>query len=188
LENSSGQYFFRARNQDTTVDMTLSGETNVQSVDNDSAGWSRIYNKITVSVGNFSSTISPLTEEESEPHSITKYGLRTFEIDGSSIKIDDDLDLSSGLAAIYYNRYKLPKRELRLLCKMLPQLELSDTVSIDLKTKYPGRWFLGDPTVFLGTKAAFFYSQNIDISMVANVVGLELDLNNFKLYVSVREI
>ncbi len=188
---SDGKYFFRARNTNTTVDLVLSDKTNVVGVDSDSTGWSRIFNKITVAVGNFVSMISPTTEGDSEPTSITNYGLRPLEIASSSLEIDDDVDLATNLAEIYYNAYKLPKRKLRCLCRMIPQLELSDTVRFEYAVP-AWYWNVGDADRFVGEPETFVFGRE-DLpdtfeQLVANVVGLELDITNFRLYVSIREI
>jgi hypothetical protein len=187
--DAAGKYFFRAKNADATIDMELSGNNNtIQSIDNDAAGWESIFNKVKVSVGKFVSLITPDTEGAAVPHSITKYGTRALEIDGSSIAIDDDLDLASSLARIYYDRYSTAKRSLRLNCKMIPQLELSDTVNINFKPSWA--WFLGDSRAWLGKPDIFLFNANmLPVSnLVASVVGLELDLNEWVLYITVREI
>ncbi|MCK9583179.1 MAG: hypothetical protein M0Q46_06185 [Endomicrobiales bacterium] len=184
--DATGKYFFRARNVDTTIDMELSSKTNIISIDNDISGWARIYNFIKVVIGKFISILSPTTEGETLPHSITKYGSRELSIENSSIGIDDDLDLTSGLATIYYDEYKNPKRELRILCKMLPQLELSDTVNINCNVY----WYWGDSRVWWGKPDIFWYNKNMIpvADLLASVVGLELDITDWKLYIIAREI
>jgi len=191
---SDGKYFFRAKNTSLIVDMELSDKTNIISIDNDVAGWYRIKNKIKAVMGKFTSIITPATEGDTEPTSSTKYGARelTIENSGISINVGDNLDLATILARMYYNLYKNPKRELRLLCKMLPQLELSDTVQVNYNVP-AWYWRLGDPTKFLGRPGTIFFSKSIvppvfTYNLITNVVGLELDINTFRLYVSVREI
>lgn len=191
--DSEGKYFFRAKNESAVIDMELSDSINIEAIDNINAGWERIYNDIKVNVGNFNIEMSPITEAESEPHSITKYGVRELNIESSGIKIDDNLDLSSGLVEIYYNRYKLPKKEIRLQCKMLPQLELSDTVNVNwLSVSW--YWFWGDTRQYWGKPGLIWFSQAMFENMipvynlVSNVVGLELDLTEWKLFVNIREI
>jgi hypothetical protein len=187
--DADGKYFFRAKNVSTDVDMELSDSRNIISIDNDNGGWERIFNKIRVSIGKFNSLMSPDTEGEAVPHSITKYGTRELTIDTSGIEVDDNLDLSSGLVEVYYDRYHLPKRQIRLKCKMLPQLELSDTVNVNWLA-LSWYWFWGDSRAYWG-KPNIFYIGNemLPISnLLSNIVGLELDLNAWELYIVIREI
>jgi hypothetical protein len=187
--DADGKYFFRAKNVSTDVDMQLSDSTNILSIDNDNGGWERIFNKIRVSIGKFNSLMSPDTQGEAVPHSITKYGTRELSIDTSGIEVDDNLDLSSGLVEVYYDRYHLPKRQIRLKCKMLPQLELSDTVNVNWLA-LSWYWFWGDSRAYWG-KPDIFYIGNemLPISnLLSNIVGLELDLNAWELYIVIREI
>lgn len=187
--DATGKYFFRAKNISVSVDMELSDSTNIKEIDNKNAGWSRIFNDIKVAIGNFIAEMSPVTEGETEPHSITKYGVRKLDIASSNIKVDDDLDLSSGLVEIYYDAYNLPKKSMRLKCKMLPQLELSDTVNVNWVISSWG-WFWGDPSVYWGKPTIFWHNEEmlLAVDLVSNIVGLELDINTWDLYITVREI
>jgi len=187
--DTSGKYFFKKRNDNLTPNMELADSTNIVSMDNDCSGWSRVYNKIVVSLGNFVKTTSPITLGLPEPHSISTYGTSELDISNNSLKIDDNLDLATPLSISYFNRYSLPKRQMRLKCKMIPQLELSDTVNINY-TKTFWSWFWGDPSTYWGDSTKFYFKPNIlpANNIISNVVGLELDLNNWQLYVSVQQL
>jgi hypothetical protein len=187
--DTAGKYFFRKKNDSAVPVMTLSDSTNIISFDNDAGGWSRIYNRVKVTVGNFTKIISPIILGTAAPHSITRYGVLELAIASSNIKIDDTLDLASSLALKYYNRYCLPKRTVRPKCKMLPQVELSDTVTITVTSK-PWAWVWGDSRACWGNPALFWYKKEMlpIYSLISGVVGIELDLNEWVTYITVREI
>ena len=187
--DTSGKYFFRAKDTGLIIDMELSGENYIISIDNDAIDWASIFNEVSVSIGNFNAIVSPKTLGTAEPTSFTKYGNRPLSIASQSVKIDDKLDLSDSLAQIYYNRYYLPKRQMRLKCQMLPQLELSDTLNINYKN-VPWFWTWGDAKAYWGKPTIFWFARGmvpVD-DLLSTIIGLELDFNDLQLYITIREI
>jgi len=187
--DTEGKYFFRAKNTSESIDLELAQNTNIIAVDNFNAGWSRVKNRINVEHGDFKRLMTCESEGDSEPTSKQKYGEQALEISDATIGVDEDLDIAYGLAYLYRTRYKDPKKSMRLVCKMLPQLELSDTVNVNFKVP-KWLWFWGQKDAYWGKPTIYWWDKNIFplIDVVCNVVGIELDLKNFRSYITVREI
>ena len=169
--------------------MTLSSSTNIINVDNFSSGWARIKNKIIATWGAFIRTVSSITEGDASPTSIEKYGTQELSISSTNIEIDADLDAATGLAYLYYSRYSTPKKMCRIITKMLPQLELGDTVTVNYKTE-AWLWWWGKTDAWWGDGNLFYFDETslaiYNIKMT--VVGVEYDLTNWRMNIDVREI
>lgn len=194
--DTEGKYFFRQRNTDTSIDLELSAgqeahgtPSNILKIDNFSSGWDRIRNRIVIDWGIFSATITPESQGDASPTSTEKYGVQTLVLEGTTIEIDAELDTATDLATIYYNRYKDPKKIMRLKCKMLSQLELSDTVNCNFLIA-PWLWWWGKTDEYYGkTSIWWFDAASIPVAdILATVIGIEIDVMNWFMYITVKEI
>jgi hypothetical protein len=78
---------------------------------------------------------------------------------------------------------------MRLITKSLPQLELGDTVNVNLLTEQ-WLWWIGKQDVYLGDQTLFLFdAASIPISnIVCNVIGIEINVMDWEMYVKVKEI
>nr|BDD45350.1 hypothetical protein 26 [Elusimicrobiota bacterium] len=187
--DTEGKFFFRRKNTSPDIDMQLSHDINIIDIDNFNSGWSRVKNRVIANWGGFSRLMTPRTEDEPRPDSIDTYGTLELEVSGGTIEVDDTLDVAHGICQLYYERYKNPKKSFRIITKMLPQLELGDTVNVNYLAE-PWIWWWGKKDAYYGKKDLFYYSgSSIAIKdLVCNVTGIEVDLNNWKMFINVREL
>ena len=146
--SADGKFFFRQkRNTIASADLEVFEDDRLYKVSDKRIYWDRVKNVIKVTYGNYTKTVSPETELEDPPHSITKYGERIFEVSGGNLLAPPDHDLALGLALNYFgiydvsqnlvsHKYPEPRDGVRIKMKFLPRLDLSDAVLVR-KTK-PG--------------------------------------------------
>ena len=189
--NASGRFFFRNRVINDIPVMELNQHNALVRVVNSVSGVRGVKNNIQVSYGSFVKKITPVTQGERTPHSMDKYGSSILNISGSQLVIGEDVDVATGTALLYFNLLKEPKKTMRMISKMVPQLELGDPIKATFLDNTPNpTWFWGDNTRqwnqseidYYGEKQQFFFQ------LVAKVVGITYNLDEWTSDLEVQEI
>lgn len=169
--SAGGQFFFRQkRNTIASADMEVSEDDRLYEIGDKKTAWDRVKNIIKVTYGLYTKIISPETELEDPPHSITKYGERIFEVSGGNLLAPPDHDLAQGLAMNYFgifdanqvliaHKYPEERERIKIRMKFLPRLDLSDAILVT-KTK-PGS------------------AGNEFVDKIFTVLGMSLDVENW---------
>ncbi len=190
--NSDGKYFVRSRNTSEVIDMELSDETNINGVDNINSGVDYIKNNIDITIGASRTVINSTSEQESRPHSIDKYGIKSYTIDSLQLIDQESNDFSYGIAQLYYDSNHDAKKQMRVCVQMLPQLELGDTVNVNfLIEPFVAYWGMPLHLGWWGKKGLHWsdtVGENEYVDLKATIIGMEISLSDMKMYLRVKEL
>jgi len=119
---SNEYFFFRERNDSTTVDMAFAQNINLAKILYLNYDYENMYSIVQVNYGEF-------TAEDSDTDIIKLLGRKIYNAD-TSVLINKNTNVASAIASLYLTRLKKYRLRGRILTKYYPQVELSDTISI----------------------------------------------------------
>ncbi len=170
-------FFYRQRITAAASVITLSAFTNVIHETAYNSGRDRIYNRIDANFGTYRATVDCITEEETEPHSIQRDGLKSYSI-SSSLLPKEGANIAAAAAQTIYTYTSAPRRRASVDIKYLIHLELGDAVLYERDHKF-GRWLWGDSKHAYGEESDnFIYYSDADLvlwNMPARIEGIEFD-------------
>jgi hypothetical protein len=188
------KYYFKPKDDVVETDIELFADEHYIKLFNYTEGWERVYNYVTADYGDYSYTANDDTELDEPPSSEDTYGLKKLSISGGDFLRKEDTNVATGTARRYYNTYKIPRKKLKLLCKFLFQIDLSDQVKVysrepskiggigDGRWGDDGRW--NDGGIWISSIYDFWFLPGTDFK----VIGLSLDLEQYKLELDLEEI
>jgi hypothetical protein len=166
--NDDEQFFFRSRTTTPTPDLYLRHDTNILEISFLKYDMSILYSGVIAEFGNF--TAETLSAENIVSSAMEILGTeRIFRV-SSQVFINQDTNVANALADIYLSRLAVKRRRAQVICKFLPQLELSDTVSLTLKHD---EW--NDTSHFVD-------------GLICKVIGISHDLESWKTTLDLEEI
>jgi hypothetical protein len=182
-------FFFRSRRTGRDPGLELTEGLNVLKIVSLNPGWDRVFSEVQATYGVYdillkADEVSPLSPK-------LRFGSRRLQVDGSSILVDDDVDLATGIATDLLNRYHLPKRRYKLQTVILPQLDLSDVVKLTFAdVKSPSTWYMGDTGAYLGQTDIYCYgdAQQLAKNLICKVIGVRFDTENWTCELDLEEI
>ena len=188
------KYYFKPKDDLVETDLELFSDDDYIRLFNYTEGWERVFNYVTADYGDYSYTANDDTELDESPSSEDTYGVRKLSISGGDFLRKEDTNVATGTARRYYNTYKVPKKRLKLLCKFLFQIDLSDQVKVYSREPSKiggagaGRWGDGgkwkDGGKWIGSTYAFWFLPGIDFK----VVGITLNLDSYTMELDLEEI
>lgn len=161
-----GVFLFRKRNTQTSGFYVLGGGE-IYAVDTVLGGVDDVYNTINVNYGKFSEEISSVSEGESFPSSQDRYGVRIYELHSNAFLPQEGANISKPLGKMLYGYLKDAKKKVTLTARFMPQIELGDIVKLDYRSDGGAERF-----------------ENV----FWRVEGIELDLENWKTRLDLREV
>jgi hypothetical protein len=168
-----GAFFFKAKDQDRSVDLTLYGVHYVHEV---KKAFDRIRNRVITNFGNYQALVDSDTEGESSPHSMDKYGVKTLNISISDWLDDNDVDVALGSAKSNYDSLNALKYFTRLSANAIIQLEPSDVVRLQYYAD-PAYAYVFDDLIF---DDHTFGDAGMPFGLNMRVLEIKYDLDNFQ--------
>ena len=187
--NEIEKFFFRSKDANTTIDDIIKRGENLLTLSQTSRGYDRTYSEVIANYGSFQSKARVTPDFKEAP--TARFSERRLSLDSSGILIDNDTDVATGIANDYLNRYRQPRRRFRAKTKILPHLDLSDTIQLLYESVNPDKlWFIGDTSVYVGQQdihlfgAPNFMAGNV----LCKIVGIRHDILNKMSDIELEEI
>lgn len=183
------EFFFRSRQPGSSV-ITLTGNDYNSKISGMDSGYSRVYGTVRVTYGEI---VREVTDDGLSPLSPkARVGDRRFELNlDNTIQIPPSADIATGVAATIFKELSKPRRRLKLTTKFLPQLDLSDVVTVTLNNNHHAHlWYLGDPHVVLGQSDVHLWGdgEQIVAGLEAKVIGARFDTSNWSSEFDLEEV
>jgi hypothetical protein len=187
--NPDETFFFRSRTLAASV-MTLTGADYIGRISGMDSGYSRVYAVVRATYGAYVreaidtglTRTSPAARVSNARYEITP---------DSNIQIATTADIASGVAASLLTYLSYPKRRCRVVTKFLPQLELSDVVTIQLYNNLPEAvWYWGDLTAYWGRNDIYWWSTKDQFigGITFKVIGARFDVDKFNCELNLEEV
>lgn len=132
-----GTFFFRAKNASATVDLSLSQKNAIIAVQDYQTGYREVKNVAQVRYGKsgtdgyYFSEYKASTAGEASPTTAERFGERVLSLDLQRFIFANNANVADAIARKLYELNYRPKRRLKLRCRIVPHLDLSDTVKIN---------------------------------------------------------
>jgi hypothetical protein len=172
------EFFFRSKRAQQDEDIILTRPL-ILKISGLKTGQDRVYSEVKATYGSFSSVLTAQGDSPEDPRA--KFGDRVLEIDGGDILVNDDADIATGVAAIFFSDFSRAKRTFKATCKLLPQIDLSDVALVTFdQNQPPVPWFHGDESRSLGETVLNHYGAGNQLiaEMYAKVIGARHDPDN----------
>ena len=143
-----GQFFFRSKAASSTPALSID-QKDIQSVSSYKPGWPEVINAGQVSYGDSGQYYKEYNSDslpETAPTSKDIYGEAIQTDNASDFLLAFDADLATGAAQIIHDDNYLPRRKIKLTCRMIPHLDISDTISATfIQDPLRADYVFGDP-------------------------------------------
>lgn len=187
--DADGVFFMRPKQTGQESEFTLSHKTNAAEILSVESGYSRVYGVVKVTSGQYTTTI---TDDGNSPDSpLKRFNRLTLEQDSSAILIKENVDIASYSARALYASYSKPRRRFRMRTKFLPQIDLSDVVTLSYYDNPSNKeWYLGDGNVSMGDTDVQLWggSEQQAIDLLSKVVAIRYDTVNWSCEIDLEEI
>lgn len=182
-------FFFRPKTAGSSV-MSLSSSDFIERAGPVSPGDENFYGIVRAVYGDFAKEI---TDDGQSPNSpVARGNNRRFTISpDDSIQIPSGSDIASGVAEGFYRFLSVRRKRLTVSTKFVPQLDLSDVVTVTFVDNTPARlWYLGDGTVELGQQGIHLWGEREQLAynLACKVLACRYDLQNFKCEFELEEV
>lgn len=172
-------FFFRSRVVDAGIDEVLAYDKNILDITQFQNGYDRIFSEVQAEYGAFSATVKDDGKNSLTPGS--RFSKRRLSISGGDILIKEDVDIATGTAIAFFNYYGKQRRRFKLKTKILPWLDVSDTVRVDFfDNESPKKWHHGDANVYLGQTDIHHWggSDQMAAGLLCKVLGFRHEYEN----------
>ena len=182
-------FFFRSRTTDASV-MSLNQSNFIAKIYGMDLGYNRLYSIVRATYGDI--TKEAVDATVSPTNSTYIVGARRFEITpDSNIQIDSSLDIATGVAAGLLSYFSSARKRFKMTTKFLPQLDLSDAVTVSLVTDTPNKiWYWGDKNVAWGDKDIFYWNGDMQLAndLTVKIIGIRYDTEQHNVEFDVEEV
>jgi|GEM_PF-4915172 hypothetical protein len=125
----AGVFFFRTKSTSATPVLTLN-QKQIVRISSFKPGWNEVRNNCQVSYDPYYKEYNSVSAGESFPTSKDIYNDRIENKSMGGFMLANDADIATGMAQIGYEAKHVAKRRVRLQCKLIPFLELSDVIQV----------------------------------------------------------
>jgi hypothetical protein len=169
-------FFFRSRDTSASV-LTLTQADYVKSLSAFDSGYSRVYGIVRVTYGSITKEV---TDDGAFPTSpIARVSDRRYDFQpDDAITIAATADIATGVATKIYAIVSKPRRRGKVKTKFLPQLDLSDVITLRLVNNTPDTyWELGDVGHYWGESGLQYWgaSDQIVYDVRFKIIGARYD-------------
>jgi hypothetical protein len=169
-------FFFRPKDAGASV-MTLTEADYVKSISSYDSGNSRVYGIVRVTYGSITKEV---TDPGSEPNSpVARVSDRRYDFQpDDAIVIASTADIATGVAAKLYSIFSKARRRAKIKTKFIPQLDLSDVITVRLVNNTPDIfWEQGDPNFYLGEEGIHHWGSTDQIvyNVRFKIIGARYD-------------
>lgn len=167
-----GQFFFRSKAASSTPALSID-QKDIQSVSSYKPGWPEVINAGQVSYGDSGQYYKEYNSDslpETAPTSKDIYGESIQSDNAADFLLAFDADLATGAAQIIHDDNYRARRKIKLICRLIPHLDISDTISAT---------FIQDPL-----KKDYVFGDPLQKWGVGSIPDSAILLNNKKLKVT----
>jgi hypothetical protein len=154
------------------------------------SGYERVYGGVRATYGDIVRLITDDALFKESPKARVLDRIYDISAD-SNIQIAPSADIATGVAQSLFEELKNPKRRAKINAKFIPQIELSDVVTIRaIQSSSTKRWWLGDNAVNLGDTDVDLWGEGEQIAweMDAKVIGVRYDPQGARTELDVEEV
>lgn len=166
--------------------------SNIVCVLSVSGGEEKVFNRVVVNFGNFSSVAD--SSEDEPPTSVDKYGVKEYQISSSNFLPPESVDLAYSAAPTIYAYTSKPRRRVKLRTSFLAYYELGDIVLLNLEQDDVFKlWKWGGGVVF-GDADICYYTEEMITKYLAfyktkmRIEGMETDIENWQTVLNLTEV
>lgn len=171
-------FFFRQKTPDASV-FSMDQSNYISSVPSMDNGHSRVYGVVRATYGSITKEV---TDDGLAPESATaRFKNRRYEISpDSNIIIPATADIATGVAQSLFSYVSRPRKRFKVITHFLPQLDLSDVVTVSLDNNWPDKvWYIGDdnPDIYIGNQTLDLWGDTSQFvsSMTAKIISARYD-------------
>lgn len=187
--DSEESFFFRPKTVGSSVMSLSENDYNCKITAMDS-GYARLYGTVRASYGDIVREVTDNGDFPSSPNA--RVTDKRFEISpDSAIQIAPFVDIASGIAKGLFLYFSKRRRRFKLATRFLPQLELSDVVTVRLiNNNAPKAWYLGDDNFDLGDETITMWGEKNQLAfgMLAKIIALRHDTEKFASEFDLEEV
>lgn len=187
--DNNERFFFRPKSVGSSVIELSEDDYNVKITGMES-GYARVYGTVRATYG---AIVREVTDDAQFPESPNaRVSDKRFEISpDASIQVSPLADIASGIAKSLFLYFSKRKRRFKLMTKYLPQLDLSDVVTVRLiNNNEPKMWYLGDNDFNFGDNSIILWGgkNQLAFEMPAKIIGSRQDTERYTSEFDLEEI
>lgn len=182
-------FFFRSKTVDRTIDMSLSHGDQISELSAMELGYERVYTEVVATFGAFTRRVTDDGKSPGQPAG--RFVSRRFTVEGGSILLAPDVQIAEGIASVFFSDFRRPKRRFKIRTKLIPWIDLSDTLDVTFFDNMPARpWTLGDDDYTLGMDGIYFWGgkDQIASNLLSKVIGFRHDPERMQSEFDLEEI
>lgn len=185
--NGAGRFFFRNKSAAPTPLLNLDQSNAIIKISSVKAGYDRVLNVAQISYNEYYSEVDSTTESEPFPTSIQRFGKKIVTQNINDFLFSNNANYAGAIAKLLRDNNYKPRRTMKLETRIIPHLELSDTISVGFfDSELIKNTVFGDE---LQEEPAFGGNQNVLIrDMLGKVVGISSDIGAGKATIEVQEV
>lgn len=182
-----GDFFFRPRATSLTPIISLDESNYIIDVTPARSGYTVVRNIIQVNYGPYYSEINSTTQGEVFPNnSQERFNDQILSLSINDFLFANNADFSLAIAEILYGLFSRPKRRARVICRLIPFLDLADVITVSYKDSELLNPVYGDK---LNPHPSFGPSGNVLYrDMLAKIVGIEHDFGIGRTNIDIEEV
>lgn len=182
-------FFFRPKTVSSSV-LSLDQTNLLSRVGAMTLGYEDVYGTVRVTYG---TATREVTDDGAFPDSpVARVSGRRYEFSADDgIQIAATADIATGVALSLYKRLSRPRKRMLVNTKFLPQVDLSDVITLRLVDNTPEPlWYVGDPEIYFGHPTAYFWGDpgQLLTSVQVKVIGARYDLSNWNCEFEIEEV
>lgn len=128
--DGAGLFFFRSKTVSGSPVVVIDQSKAIARITDFRLGYDAIINVGQVTYGAYYNEYNSASLPESAPTSQARFLTKTLPQDLTSLLLANDVNIAAGRAQLIHDNNYLPKRRARLVGKIIPQLDLSDIITV----------------------------------------------------------
>jgi hypothetical protein len=180
-------FFFRSKTVGNSVLDVHEG--NFLTGVNQKSGYERVYGGVRATYGDIVRLITDDGLFKESPKARVSNRIYDIQAD-SNIVIPTSADIATGIARGLFEQLKLPRSRAKINTKFLPQLELSDVITVRAVQALPiKKWWMGDNDVNLGDAVDMWgEGEQMLFDAPAKIIAARYDVQNAKCEFDIEEV
>lgn len=185
--DNNSKLFFRPKSVSIIPILELTQDNYIIDVTPAKPGYRDVKNIVQVSYGPYYEEVNSATQGEVFPNnSQERFGDRILPLSINDFAFANNANFAGAIAALLFDLLSKPKRKGRIICRLIPQLDLSDVVLINYSDSELNNPVYGDP---LNPKPSFGPSGNVLYrDVLAKIIGIEHDFESGRTNLDIEEV
>lgn len=182
-------FFFRSKTASSSI-LDADQSNFISKVSGLTSGYEKMYGVVRVTYGDHTREFTADADTSNSPYH--RVGQRRFELNtNDALQIPTSVDIATGVAQGLLRYFSKRRTRMKLETKFLPQLELSDVITVSFTHNTPGTlWYLGDPQVNLSLSENHLWGDSDQLldEMDVKIIGARYDVSGFKCEFDCEEV